>query len=1235
MKIRSALLASLLLIGAAVVPGQLAAAVSARADSPPPTVIDSGYAQIAPLAKAFDGNPGRVESFRAGIALTQGAWSDADGGKDFSKQTFIPAEQAILHLAAADRLPQGGFGTPATENYLAAGTVLGSAETGSEYSGSGRLLIGAGTLVSRGAGKPSSELNARGESTRDFTGTNAANVFALLEASTPAGGKAVLTGKGATGPVSLDSSLLNGSAPGGSEPALFGVTSSLSTEFTVPGRYCLTISQALKTKQGGMLTASGRYTVYVGDLPAKPLSCATGNPDPGNPDPGNPDPGDPAKPATVVRAGHLDVRAPLSGDGKSLQLQIANSQQRVPFQDLVLTGVRSGSVPTPDPGRDFSVVGAPGSKYWYFGQGEPDPEHYVWPGFSGEDFSPSDLAFGFQDATLTEVSGPAGGNFAMFYDDAVADRLRPDAVYFDTRQGMPQSLPIAAASHKHFTWSFTQPGKYCLAFQAKALRSAGDWVRDSAQLTIWVGDPGQAAAQVPCDRVGGTAGLSLLSHDRAAPNQAPVGPVLRSGMLRLEPTVDVKSGGLNARYQAASNLPARDAAPGELVVSATLYSGGKYLIDANDSESSPALVFDSGRIAPGALSGLLTVSFGQVQGPGTVQLLNGSSALLSSNPADSLGQTLFAGQSRADGWRWSFDQPGVYCVPLTIDAQPLGSVQPVRSSSMLTFAVGSETPGTPGYLDRSAIKPCADGGSASKPGDVAKPGKQPGGADRPTGVSVLAEGHIDLASRLGAHGLRTEIKDSSQGQVVYRDPAKTVLQAKNPAKRTIRGGSSFGFLGAPGSEVYVLGQTQEPGLLWPGWSTEEVPQLGAIDWTLTRLGTVGAGPAPGDFAMYQLGELAQPEIKFNSAAGINRFTIPAGVHQHGSWVFSAPGVYCTAFQRSAADGQSSDFTVAWVVGEEVDPGTVDPARCFDGEQVHGLPDQIKSAAEAPGHVPTGNRTAPAPVCPVPGAGSSTGPAPGSAVLDQGHVDFASRLVDGKFRSQIKDGTTGAVTWHEPGSTVIKVKPEAAISAPGGAFGFLGPAGTTVYQIPQTQRPGLVWLGWNTESLAPQEVSGPVDWSLDAVSGPGQVHVFELSAFGSPIPVLDAGGSYRIPLNTHAHGNWSFSAPGLYRLTMTQRAVLASGQSVSDTQVLTVQVGEPTPAADAGAAPCAAAVPAAAASPVPADGAPGSGMNAAALPVDGASGAGWPAWVWGLIMGGVLLLGTGLGTGGAFWVLRKR
>ena len=68
---------------------------------------------------------------------------------------------------------------------------------GSEYSGSGRLLIGAGTLVSRGAGKPSSELNARGESTRDFTGTNAANVFSLLEASTPAGGKAVLTGKGA------------------------------------------------------------------------------------------------------------------------------------------------------------------------------------------------------------------------------------------------------------------------------------------------------------------------------------------------------------------------------------------------------------------------------------------------------------------------------------------------------------------------------------------------------------------------------------------------------------------------------------------------------------------------------------------------------------------------------------------------------------------------------------------------------------------------------------------------------------------------------------------------------------------------------------------------------------------------------------------------------------------------------------------------------------------------------
>ncbi|AJT42162.1 TIGR03773 family transporter-associated surface protein [Psychromicrobium lacuslunae] len=1262
MKFRPVLRQASIILGISMAAGTIllpALPVQAAPATPSPVVLDAGYLQFAPLVKAFDGNPGRVESFTPGIAVNKKSWLEDAETKNFSAETFLPANQAIIHLGEPDRNAAGGYGTPATENFLAGGALKGSKQSGADYIAAGRLLLGSGTLMSKGADKSSSELNARGETTRDFTGSNSANAMKLTAVSGPSGATAVVTGSAGGTENSWDSGKLSS---GAAQPALeMNITGSLATHFSAAGRYCLTIEQTIKSKQSGLLSASATYTVYAGKLPAQPTLCegSQPDPDPGTPDPNNPDPGTPSAPVKVLGSGHLDIRAPLSGNGKSLQLQAANSQQRVPFKDLVLTGVRSGKVPLTNSQQNFSVVGSPGTPYWYYGQGEEDLEHHVWPGFSGEDFAPADLAFGFEDASLTKVLGPVGGHFAMFFNDAVTDRLRPDAVYFDTRQGMPQSYPIGAASHNHFNWTFTQPGKYCLAFEAKALRSSGAWASDIAQLTVWVGDPALAASQIPCDRSGGTSGLSVLSRPKTAPAPQRISPVQQAGMITLEPALEAGQLGLNARVQGNTAQASRDVLPGNLILSSSLLSGGKYLFDSGDGESSPALLFDSARITPSSLSGLLEISFGKVAGPGNVELLRGNTAILSSDARRGLPQTLLAAQSRDNSVRWAFDQPGVYCVPVNLSAQLPGSTQPLRSSSVLSFVVGSTDPSASDYVNRSQLKACAQGGRPSKPGDAVKPGgwgTEPG-AQKPVGVTVISEGHVDIASRAAGNGMTTQIKDSSQGSVVYRNPAKTVFQVKNQAKRTIQAGSSFGFLGKSGSQVYLLGQTQESGLLWPGWSTEEVPELGPVTWTLTKLGTLGSGPAPGNFAMYQLGDLGQPEIKFNSAAGVNQFTIPAAVHQHGSWVFSAPGVYCTAFHRGAANGASSDFTVAWAVGEQLDASMVDPARCFAGEKVQGLPDTVKSAGEAPDIAAAANAGAAqssAPVMCLAGTTSTTLPT-GATILDQGHVDFATRVVDGRLRSQIKDGTTGTVQWREPASTVIKLKPAAKITSPGGAFDFLGPAGSSIYQIPQTQRPGLVWLGWNTEELGSGQVSGPVTWSLDAVEGPGQVHIFELSAFGSPIQVLSAGSSYQIPLNTHAHGNWAFSEPGLYRLKMTQEAVLSGGPRVSDSQVLTVLVGD-APAAIAakpvnsasgstavkapksGQANCVASAVQKKTTLKPASKAP-SGLTQASVPLEAdgntTAQAAWPLWWWIALGAGVLLLGAGFGTGGTIWVLRKK
>jgi putative ABC transporter-associated repeat protein len=189
----------------------------------------------------------------------------------------------------------------------------------------------------------------------------------------------------------------------------------------------------------------------------------------------------------------------------------------------------------------------------------------------------------------------------------------------------------------------------------------------------------------------------------------------------------------------------------------------------------------------------------------------------------------------------------------------------------------------------------------------------------------------------------------------------------------------------------------------------------------------------------------------------------------------------------------------------------------------------------------------------------------AVVLAEGHVDYAARMVSGQLRSQIKDGTQGAerVVWRDPDDVVFEVREAARTALPSDArLSFLGAAGSSVWMIPQVQKAGILWAGWNTEELTAADVSGPVTWTLQAVRGPGSVAVFQTGAFGDPDVIFDSADalpdSRQIPLGTHAHGNWAFSAPGSYQLTFEMSAPRADGATVSDTRTLAVQVDGPPP-----------------------------------------------------------------------------
>ncbi|MFK4087064.1 TIGR03773 family transporter-associated surface protein [Kribbella sp. NPDC020789] len=199
----------------------------------------------------------------------------------------------------------------------------------------------------------------------------------------------------------------------------------------------------------------------------------------------------------------------------------------------------------------------------------------------------------------------------------------------------------------------------------------------------------------------------------------------------------------------------------------------------------------------------------------------------------------------------------------------------------------------------------------------------------------------------------------------------------------------------------------------------------------------------------------------------------------------------------------------------------------------------KPCITTPAPPPTQNPTQIAPPQSTPTqAPTTTAPPTATTTLSNGHADYAVRLEGGTLRARIKDGTNpGTPVWRDPSTVTIRLNSAAGTTSPGGAFEFLGPKGTPVWQIPQTQKDGVIWLGWNTEELKPGQVPGnTVTWRLDKVTGPGRVAVFEFNSFGQPQLIFNTADglpdTYQIPIGTHAHGNWTFTRPGTYNLTFT-------------------------------------------------------------------------------------------------------
>jgi len=880
--------------------------------SAPPTVLSVGSIALTPKISGVSADGNEFDTFALGLLDRTGTYAD---------QKWYPAQDAVLQVPDREHDDATGLWSTPTSVADVPGYTTGDGA---------RLLMGQDTAAAVGGiNQPV---------------TNAINALpqgpaTLVAATMPSGGRFRAYRPSSQAPI-WDSSTLDtpGSqgtitAPKASKSIYAGWT------FDAPGTYCLTISQTLAT--GGLktpVTRQATYTVVVGPLPDHLTTCAQ------VPAADTPPDGDDPNKIHVLKTGHLDVRGWLNDAKNGMDFGVKYGDDYLKSRDIVLAGTNEGTIPTPTDLADLTFIGPAGSSYWYWSQSVHDPNTELWPGFSSENWSPTDIApFEGISTTLEGVSGPAGGDVVLFNDTASAGGGlgSPRGVYFDSAWGMPMTWTHQVPGHTHMGWAFTRPGRYCLNMSTRTQMADGTWLSGGGQLTVWAGDPAQADSVTPCDRTTDTPALATLPRVDETVASGP--QVSTQGRDTIEPYLDGDRLKVTVKTRVHTIDAALDRDIDDVVFSTRRKVGSYYQLSvSDDTPASPGLDVSTDRLGRGAISGTVTTKLGAVQGPGRVYTSSapGKPTMLDSAGTSSQhSYTQGAATERALAFR--VDSAGVYCIPMTWTATPAGASAPVTVAKTITLVAGSTDPADPEYVDRSKLTTCARGQQPTAPGGgtgpVAEPWNVANGSLTDAGQTILNDGHIDLASRIEDGALTTTVKDTTESNVpTYRQLPQTVLQLLPGAETTVPSSPLFAFLGKPGSAIWQVSQTQQDDLLWPGWSTEEIPEAattGGVTWTLTGVRGANGTAAPGAFALYTTDSFGTPTVLFNSRDGVtgaDRFEIPKITHAHGSWAFSKEGTYCLAFTRTATaaggDPLRTESVLAVSVGTN-DVTKVDPAAC--------------------------------------------------------------------------------------------------------------------------------------------------------------------------------------------------------------------------------------------------------------------------------------------------------------------
>lgn len=160
---------------------------------------------------------------------------------------------------------------------------------------------------------------------------------------------------------------------------------------------------------------------------------------------------------------------------------------------------------------------------------------------------------------------------------------------------------------------------------------------------------------------------------------------------------------------------------------------------------------------------------------------------------------------------------------------------------------------------------------------------------------TLSSGYLDvmhIAYRNDA--LTMKVRDYTVSPAVDRRPVDVVFTVPAAAKGTVPSGTQWSFLGATGSTVWRLPQSQVSGLLWPAWDTTDVAN-GVFENNSVSLELVSV--TGGQFSVHQ-SVLGTPKVLFHSRdTGPKVLSVAAQRYDvHAVWAFSTAASYKVTFK---------------------------------------------------------------------------------------------------------------------------------------------------------------------------------------------------------------------------------------------------------------------------------------------------------------------------------------------------